>query len=97
MRHLGLLLLTLVGSCGCAPSPYGYAKVYEAHEAEEAAMEGAVDYDPVMANRRPAEWQGKKISLFGVVVKRDGKQEAADLKLTVRQLQPRNLCETDDS
>lgn len=94
---LAVSALACAGVWGCSPSQYGYAKVYEPHGAEEAAAETAVEYDPVMANRRPAEWEGKKVSLFGVVMERRGKQEDVDLKLGMRQLQPRNLCETDDN
>jgi hypothetical protein len=76
---------------------YGYAKVYAPNDAEEAAEASAVEYDPIMANRRPHEWTGKTVSLFGVVEKRGGKGADADVKVSLRQLQPRNLCETADT
>jgi hypothetical protein len=83
---------------GCTPGgTYGYAKLYTPNDVEENAQASAVDYDPIMAGRRPAEWEGKVVSLFGVIERRDGKGADVDLKLSMRQLQPRNLCETADT
>lgn len=76
---------------------YGHSETYSPLSAEEDAAEDAVDYDPVMANRRPDEWRGKVVSVFGVVEERRGKEEAVDIKISMRQLQSRNLCETEDS
>jgi len=64
---------------------------------EESAAEGAITYDPVMAKRSPDKWRGKSISVFGVVLDRTaGAGGQAEAKLSVRTLEPRNLCESGD-
>jgi hypothetical protein len=68
---------------------------------ETAAAAGARDYDPVMVLRQPEEWRKGKVVLFGVVAGRSaGPGGQALLRLMVRRLEPRNLCENandDDS
>jgi hypothetical protein len=87
------LFLTACASAG----PYGFSAVYTPLEAEEAAADKSVEYDPIMASRIPHEWQGKDLSLFGVVLARDeGRDGFTDLTLSMRRLAPRNLCETGD-
>ena len=83
------------GLPACASAgPYGHAAVYAPISGEEAAAKGAKDYDPVMAQRQPEEWKAGTVSLFGVVVARaPGPGGAAYLTLSVRRLEPRNLCE----
>jgi hypothetical protein len=66
---------------------------------EQAASAGARDYDPVMVARQPEAWRRGRVTLFGVVQSRAaGPGGQALLKLSVRRLEPRNLCEsaTDD-
>ncbi len=80
---------------GCySPGKYGYSRTYSPLDAEETAAAGAVDYDPVMATRQPEKWRGKTVSVFGVVVERSaGDAGAAKLRLSMRTLEPRNLCD----
>jgi hypothetical protein len=90
---LGGLLLTGCHSAG----PYGHSRVYSPLDAEEEALHGAKSYDPVMVQREPLKWKGKPVNVFGVVKSRnDGAGGAAYLTLSVRVLEPRNLCDTED-
>lgn len=84
--------------CGChAAGPYGYAKTYTPLDEETAAAGDAADYDPVMATRYPEDWKDKRVSVFGVVEQRvAGEQGSTYLKLSIRVLSDRNLCETSD-
>ena len=95
-----LLLLVLASSCLAAchsAGPYGHSRTYSPLSAEESAAQSSTDYDPVMAERMPQKWRGKRVSLFGVVTARDsGDSGSEDLKLSVRTLAPRNLCESAD-
>src|SRR5262249_2674782 len=64
---------------------------------EESAAEGSTEYDPVMAKRSPEKWKGKSVSAFGVVVSRNaGPGGASEVKLSLRNLETRNLCESTD-
>lgn len=98
VRRSWLSLLQLAAasallSCGSA-GPYGYSRTYSPLGAEEAALEGSERYDPVMARRLPAEWQSKKLDVFGIVLARaEGRDGLTDLTLSVRRLAARNLCE----
>ena len=57
----------------------------------------AKEYDPVMAQRSPDQWRGKPVSFFGVVTNRgSGPGGATYLAMSVRTLEPRNLCEAED-
>lgn len=82
---------------GCTSSPYGYARVYQPLRGEETAARGAQAFDPIMAQRARREWIGKRVSVFGIV---KGLEPATGggqiLKLSVRNLQPRNLCSSLD-
>ncbi len=50
-----------------------------------------------MAKRSPDQWKGKTVSLFGVVIGRSpGGGGNAEVKLGVRTLEPRNLCDSTD-
>lgn len=93
-----LLLFSSLALASChSPGMYGHSRVYAPLGDEEAATKGAKEYDPVMAQRAPDEWKGKTISLFGVVKARHpGPGGNADLTLSVRTLEPRNLCDTAD-
>ena len=86
-------LLFLVGCHG--PGPYGHAPNYVELDEEARATAGARDYDPVMVLRQPEEWRKGTVSLFGVVDSRQaGPAGQALLRLTVRRLATRNLCDS---
>jgi hypothetical protein len=88
---LGLVVGTLVACRGAGP--YGYAPNYVPLEDEESAIKEAREYDPVMYQREPELWRKSKTQLFGVVTTRaPGPGGAAYLTLSVRRLEPRNLC-----
>jgi hypothetical protein len=94
------LLALALWSAGCSGAgPYGHAPHYVALDDEVAVAAGAREYDPVMAERQPDQWRKARVSLFGVVEGREiGPGGQAKLKLSVRRLEARNLCdsETDD-
>lgn len=75
------------------PGRYGHAVHYAPTSAEEKAAQGAKNYDPVMVQRQPEQWAKTPVSLFGVVTARSaGPRGGAYLTLSVRRLEPRNLC-----
>ena len=85
-------VLVLLGACR-SPGPYGYAQTYAPTGEERAAAAGARDYDPVMFAREPARWRSIDVSLFGVVTSRGpGPGGASHLTLSVRRVEPRNVC-----
>lgn len=88
------LALALLVFAGChSAGPYGYAPNYVTGSGEEDALKDATEYDPVMYGREPEAWRKKKVVLFGVVAGRaPGPGGAAYLTLSVRRLEPRNLC-----
>lgn len=88
---VGSLLLAACGGGG----QYGHAVNYAPLSDEEKALTGAREYDPVMFQRKPEEWRAKPVSLFGVVTSRaSGPGGGAYLTLSVRRLEPRNLCDS---
>jgi hypothetical protein len=88
-----LLAPLLVAGCH-SPGPYGFSPNYVALDAEEPAIAGATEYDPVMVQRDPEGWRKKRVMLFGVVTTRGtGPGGGAYLALSVRRLEPRNLCD----
>jgi hypothetical protein len=91
-------LIALVVAIGCrSPGPYGHARTYTPLDEEKRAVESAREYDPVMAQRSPDQWRGKPVSLFGVVTSRSaGPGGTADLALSLRRLEERNLCDSED-
>jgi hypothetical protein len=94
----GLLLAVgaLVAACHSA-GPYGHAREYVVLDEETKALSGSREYDPVMAQRQAEEWRKGKIVLFGVVQSRSpGAGGRARLKLSVKALAPRNLCDNKD-
>lgn len=100
--HCGLLLAAAALVVGChGAGVYGHAPQYVPLDEETAALSGSREYDPVMAQRQPDEWRKGKVVLFGVVESRvPGPGGQASLKLSVRTLEPRNLCDNgndDDS
>jgi len=95
----GLLSLPVCAAACAGSGPYGHARRYVALDDEVAAAAGAHEYDPVMVARQPDQWRKARVSLFGVVEGREiGPGGQARLKLSVRRLETRNLCdsETDD-
>jgi hypothetical protein len=96
---LSKLIAPALLAAGCGAGPYGHAPRYVELGDETSATAGAREYDPVMAERQPDQWRQGKVSLFGVVQKREpGPGGQAKLTLGVRRLEPRNLCgsESDD-
>ncbi len=92
---LGLAGLALL-SCH-SPGQYGHSRVYAPLSAETDALEKTKEYDPVMVQRKPEDFKGKPLSFFGVVLSRtEGAGGTARLKLSLRTLEPRNLCESKD-
>jgi hypothetical protein len=90
------LVLALAAGCH-SPGQYGYSRAYSPLDEEESAAAKAREFDPVMVQRSPEQWKGKPVSLFGVVKSRGaGPGGMADLTLSLRRLEPRNLCESDD-
>jgi hypothetical protein len=90
-------LSLLLGACGSAGA-YGHSPTYAPLGDEESAAEKAKEYDPVMAKRSPEKWKGKTVSVFGVVLARSpGSGGNSQLKLSVRTLEPRNLCDSSDT
>ena len=89
-----LALSVLAALAGCrGAGPYGYSPRYVATPDEEAALRGAREYDPVMYAREPEVWRKESTSLLGVVRGRSaGPGGRAHLTLSVRRLEPRNLC-----
>lgn len=87
--------VSLALSLGCGSAgQYGHSRVYTPLSEEDAAASGSERYDPVMAQRLPQEWQGKKLDLFGIVLARaEGRDGLTDLTVSVRRLAARNLCE----
>jgi len=84
-----------VALLACSAGPYGHSPRYAPTSGETEALAGAREYDPVMYPRQPEEWRKGAVSLFGVVTARAaGPGGAANLTLSVRQLEPRNLCES---
>ena len=83
-----------LGVLGChTPGPYGHSPDYVAEGDEASALAGARDFDPVMYERERDEWRKTDVVLFGVVdARRPGPGGAAMLRLSVRRLEPRNLC-----
>lgn len=99
MNRAAVVLLVLLGSAACGGGgKYGYAPNYAPTETEEGAIKGARDYDPVMYGREPEAWRKDNVMLFGVVTARaPGNGGTAHLALSVRRLEPRNLCENANS
>jgi hypothetical protein len=92
-RPLVLAIATVVLGCHGA-GLYGHAPQYAPLDDETAAVAGSREYDPVMAQRQPEEWRKGNVALFGVVEGRTpGPGGRALLKLSVRALAPRNLCD----
>jgi hypothetical protein len=91
---LGIAVVALAACQGAGP--FGHAPRYVERDDEVAATAGAREFDPVMVERQPDQWRKGKTSLFGVVERRDaGPGGQALLELSVRRLEPRNLCDSE--
>jgi len=87
------LVAALMGCSGAGP--YGHSPHYVPLAEEESAGAGVREYDPIMYAREPEDWKKHKSSLFGVVTSRSpGAGGAAYLTVTVRRLEPRNICDS---
>jgi hypothetical protein len=92
---VSLAMAAFVPGCQGA-GPYGHSPRYAELDDETAAGAGAREYDPVMVQRSPEEWRRGRVTLFGVVDGRTaGPGGQAMLRLSVRRLEPRNLCESE--
>jgi hypothetical protein len=86
---------SLLCCLGCGAGRWGTARHYEPLSGEEAAAEGAQDFDPVMVGRFFETWAGKRVSVFGVVLDHTlNASGQAELLLSLRVLQDRNLCQS---
>src|SRR5579883_161879 len=89
---LGTLCLLGCHSAGL----YGHAPRYVELDDEAPVVARAREYDPVMVEKQPDQWRQGTVALFGVVERREvGPGGQARLKLGVRRLEPRNLCESE--
>ena len=96
MRCIAFALPFVLFGCHSA-GPYGFSRSYQPLSAEASAIEGAREYDPVMAERDKEEWHKSPTSLFGVVMSRtSAKDGSAYLTLSMRTLSERNLCDDFD-
>jgi hypothetical protein len=96
MRLFAAILGLAALSCGSG-GQYGHSKTYSPLGEEETAAAGSKDYDPIMVKRSPEKWKGQSVSAFGVVVNRgSGPGGANQVKLSLRTLEMRNLCESTD-
>jgi len=89
-----LSLVGVIALAGCGGAgPYGHAPKYAPTSEEESALAGAREYDPVMYAREPDAWRKTNTTLFGMVQARaPGPNGHAHLTVSVRRLEPRNLC-----
>ncbi|MBM4361871.1 MAG: hypothetical protein FJ104_04265 [Deltaproteobacteria bacterium] len=89
------VLLALTACAGAGP--YGHAPRYAPLPEEETALDGGVEFDPVMAARAPEKWKNLRVHAFGVVkARRAGAAGRANVTLSLRTLAPRNLCDSSD-
>jgi hypothetical protein len=96
MRLPALVLSFALCACHSA-GQYGFSRNYQPLSAEDSAVEGAREYDPVMAERDKEEWRKSTTMLFGVVKARgSAKDGSAYLTLSMRTLSDRNLCDDFD-
>ena len=90
---LGATLALALAGCGSA-GPYGHSPQYAPRGDEKSVTAGAREFDPVMFARQPDEWRKWNVSFFGVVTNRAaGPGGSSYLTLSVRRLEPRNLCD----
>jgi hypothetical protein len=76
---------------------YGHSRVYTPSDAEKPAVSAGAEFDAFAFERAADKLKGKSVWLFGVVTQRKpGSGGASYLALSLRTLQVRNLCESDD-
>jgi hypothetical protein len=95
MHRIKVFRLGVVLLAGCEGAGlYDHAPTYVPLSPEEKVIGNAHEYDPVMYQRQPGEWRAHPAMLFGVVTNRGtGPAGGAYVKLSVRRLETRNLCE----
>jgi hypothetical protein len=91
MRKL-IPIVFMLTACG-GGGQYGHSPNYVPLGDEEKAINGATEYDPVMYGRAQEEWRKKTVKAFGIVTNRGTGQGAAYVTMSVRRLEPRNLCD----
>jgi hypothetical protein len=80
---------------GCAGPSYGHSRVYQLADGEMAAVSGARLYDASLVSPGGDDSAKGRVVVFGVVESRSaGPSGQALLKLSVRTLEPRNICAT---
>jgi hypothetical protein len=96
--RLACLSLAALSILAChGGGPYGHSKAYAPTSAEQGAIAGNKEYDPLLAERSLEKLKGRSVWLFGVVTHRgSGSGGAANVALSLRTLQQRNLCSSDD-
>lgn len=95
----GLLLGASLLALGCASAgPFGHAQLYTPLDVEESATQGSVPFDPSAARRKPETWKGRRVAAFGVITDIAKSNDAGTQRvlLSMRGLQPRNLCDGPD-
>jgi hypothetical protein len=96
LRFCAVTLAVAATACSSG-GPYGFSRSYSALDAEEDALDGSVEYDPVAYERPLPSALGKRVNVFGVVQSlTPNANGTTDVLVGVRALQGRNLCETDD-
>lgn len=98
VRYGGVVaLLGVVVGCASA-GPFGFAQMYTPLDVEDEATDGSVPFDPSATRRKPDTWRGRKVVAFGVVtdVVKSDQPGTQRVLLSVRGLQPRNLCDGPD-
>lgn len=96
VRSSSWLWLACLACSACqGAGPYGHSPTYVPTAEETSSEKGAREYDPVMYGREPETWRRTKTHLFGIVTGRTpGPGGTGNLTLSVRRLEPRNLCST---
>jgi hypothetical protein len=96
MRSLRLSIVSVMAAlaAGCGGSgAYGHSPNYAPLDPEVSAVAGAREYDAASARVQGPEAWRKAVVLFGVVESRAaGPGGQALLKLSVRRLEPHNVC-----
>ena len=88
-----VIAFVVLTSSACGVDPFGYSRHYQPLDEEEQAVAGAVEWDPVMAERRSEQWSQRSVMLFGIVERVNvDAQGGALVVLSQRSLEPRNLC-----
>jgi len=94
----GVIAALALAMLACSSGgPYGHRKVYAPVAPEASSVAGIREYDPLLAERSLDKLKGRSVWLFGVVTNRGtGPGGAAYVALSLRTLQQRNLCESED-